>query len=99
MGNAIKFIGVVILAVAAFAAGWLGREYQLLGSRYRLTQPLSLAVEGKSAGTVPAGVVLYHYRALGEIDTYMVFVNTKRLDVLRREQPAAAFEIVPVEIH
>lgn len=77
---------MTILIVGAFAAGWYWREYQLLeGPRYVVAQPLELGVASTNDGKLPAGAVLYHYRDLPEISTFVLFVNTKRLDALKAD--------------
>ena len=37
-------------------------------------------------GVLPAGTILYQYRLLPEIATYIVFINTKNLDVLEEHE-------------
>ena len=82
--RALQISIVAILIVGTFTTGWYSREYQLLeGPRYLLTQPLELGVASNNSGKLPAGAVLYHYRDLPEISTYVLFVNTKRLDALK----------------
>jgi hypothetical protein len=95
-------MGLSILSVAAviFIAGWYAREYELLnGPRYALTQPLKLSAGLNSSGELPAGTVLYRYRALGEIDAFVVFVNTKRLDALHIQPSGKAFLRSPIEAY
>ena len=82
--RALQISIVAILIVAAFGAGWYWREYRLLeGPRYVLAQSLELGVASNNNGRLPAGAVLYHYRDLPEISTFVLFVNTKRLDALK----------------
>ena len=84
--RALQISIVVILIVGAFAAGWYWREYRLLkGPRYVLAQPLELGISSSNTGKLPAGAVLYHYRDLPEISTFVLFVNTKRLDALKAD--------------
>jgi hypothetical protein len=90
----------VALAVPSFGAGWYWREYRLLeGPRYTVTQPLDLSAASPNNGRLPAGAVLYHFRDLPEISTYILFVNTKRLDTLKLDQRSTdkSFVVVPVE--
>lgn len=47
---------------------------------------VTLQVSPDSIGVLPAGSTLYGHRALGEIATYKVFINTKRLDLLKESE-------------
>lgn len=93
-------LSILLVAVVMFVAGWYAREYQLLdGPRYTLAQPLKLETRSNTSGDLPAGTVLYEYSVLGEIATFVVFVNTKRLDVLRLEPSGKAFLRSPIEAY
>jgi hypothetical protein len=98
--RALQIVIVATIAVASFGAGWYWREYQLLeGPRYVLAQPLELGLASNSNGKLPAGAVLYHFRDLPEISTFLLFVNTKRLDALKPDQrnKDKSFVVDPVE--
>jgi hypothetical protein len=96
----LQLLIVAFIAVISFAGGWLGREYRLLdGPRFILNQPLViLSTSPSTEGRLPSGTVLYHYRTLPEISTYVAFVNTKRLDALRPLQDTRAFLVDPIEV-
>ncbi len=94
-------LALAAVAVGSFFAGWFAREHRLLDAqRYVLRSPLKLSGSaGNSDGVLPAGTVLYPYRNLPEISTFMVFVNTKRLDTLRPEIGGESFLVAPVEAY
>ncbi len=93
-------LALLTVAVGSFFVGWFAREYRLLdGPRFLLGQPLKLLAAGNDPGSLPTGTVLYQYRVLPEISTFVVFVNTKRLDALRTESGGKPFLVAPVEAH
>jgi hypothetical protein len=98
--RALKSLALATIAIGSFGAGWYWHQYRLLeGPRYVLTQPLELGVTTSGNGKLPAGAVLYHFRDLPEISTFVLFVNTKRLDALKLDQrnKDKSFLIDPVE--
>ena len=62
-----------------------------------LAQSLKLETRWNAFGELPAGTVLYRYRELPEIATFVVFVNTKRLNALQVEPSGKAFLVDPAE--
>src|SRR5258706_14543146 len=84
--RALKVFLLAATVLVSFGAGLFWRQYQLLaGPRYLLTQQLELSARSTNNGTLPAGAVLYDYHSFGpdDISTFVLFVNTKRLDALK----------------
>ncbi|CAK8717178.1 hypothetical protein GCAAIG_06605 [Candidatus Electronema halotolerans] len=81
--NILKGTGVLVLMVASFLAGILWSKHHLLESGpMLLTSSLTLASASNGKGTLPEGTILYPY-SKHDTNTYVVFVNTKNLDLLK----------------
>ncbi|WP_394129643.1 hypothetical protein [Shewanella maritima] len=79
-----KFIGIILGFIFCFIAGVFWQKWQLLESgAVELTTPLTLQSSPDAIGELPKGTILYPYSSTGSIETFIVFVNTKNLDLLK----------------
>jgi hypothetical protein len=84
INNFIKFISILIFGILCFSGGFLLQKHKLLESEiYELREPLVLQASPDHEGLLPKGTVLYHYSSGPSTDTYVVFVNSKSLNVLK----------------
>ena len=79
-----KYISVIVLLTAAFTAGVFWEKHRVLESGpLQLTSPLQLVGEKGDSGLLPKGTIMYPYLDGPSINTYVVFINTKSMDVLK----------------
>ncbi|WP_119394391.1 hypothetical protein [Salinibius halmophilus] len=93
-----KVIAIILGFIACFFAGSYWQKYKLLESRpVQLTEPLALQTNPEAIGELPKGTILYPYSSNGSIDTFIVFVNTKSLDLLIPHKFEQQFTIAPID--
>ena len=99
MKIALKVIALTILLVAAFLAGRLHQQHQLLNSgRYITTQPLKLySNTGAPSGVLPQGVTLYDFGGPDEFPHFLLIVGIKALNTLQPAKGDDGFSRVPAE--
>lgn len=91
------FTVIVSLAIGVFI-GLLWSKHNLLHyGPLVLTEPLELLAEDNHTGTLPKGTILYSYTSGPSSETFVVFVNTKRLDVLERHIFEHNYTVAPID--
>ncbi|WP_074866677.1 hypothetical protein [Atopomonas hussainii] len=84
MKQKLKIIFTALGFIAFFFAGAFWQKWQLLESGvFKLTKPLKLQASPDTTGTLPAGTTLYKYASAGEIETFVIFLQTKNLGLLK----------------
>lgn len=86
MYKSVFVLCVLILCVASFLGGRFFYSYQLFsGKRFVLLEDIELQTgeRGEKRGVLPADTVIYRYRVLPEITTYVILVNIKEHNVMR----------------
>ena len=82
--KSLKLIVVLILVPVIFVAGIMWEKHRVLESGpLQLISPLKLTGENGSSGQLPEGTVLYPYSHGPSINTYVVFINTKHMNLLK----------------
>lgn len=96
----IKSLLLSAIMVLSFFAGTVYEKYSLLeGRRFKLTESLTMQTGQNETGILPKDVVLYEYDSGHSVGTYVVFINTKRNDVLELISFEERFTLVPVEVY
>lgn len=94
----IKLMTVLILSPLIFVAGILWEKHRVLESGpLQLIAPLKLTGENGNAGQLPEGTVLYPYSHGPSISTYVVFINTKHMNLLKPINFEHYLTISPIE--
>ena len=74
---------IVFISVLSFWVGaWWEKSHIAKWSKSELTSSIEVQLSPNNVGSLPAGTVLYEYRELPEITTYVVFVNLKERNIL-----------------
>ncbi|WP_394495603.1 hypothetical protein [Shewanella sp. ENK2] len=93
-----KLIAIILGFIACFFAGSYWQKYQLLESGpAQLTEPLLLQSNPSAIGELPEGTILYPYSSDGGIETFVVFVSTKSLDLLIPHKFEQKFTVAPID--
>ena len=79
-----NIIGYIVLVVVMFLTGVFWEKQRILESGpLELTSPLTLNNERGALGKLPEGTILYPYSHGPSINTYIVFINTKNMNLLK----------------
>ena len=92
---------VIIIAIISFGAGawWKNRSFDSM-ARFRVVSPLDIQVSPQNIGRLPSDAVLYEYRTLPEITTYIMFVNLKETHTLVADEQSDKPNIIkPVDAY
>ncbi|WP_153912779.1 hypothetical protein [Shewanella sp. TC10] len=93
-----KFIGITLGFIFCFYAGAFWQKWQLLESgAVELTKPLTLQSSPDAIGELPKGTILYPYSSTGSIETFVIFVNSKNLDLLKLHTFEQRLTVVPID--
>ncbi len=96
----IRYLAVSAIIALSFFAGTVYEKHSLLeGKKFKLTEPLKMQTGRNETGILPKDVMLYEYDSGHSVGTYIVFVNTKRNDVLEQISLEKRFTLVPVEVY
>ena len=79
----LRYFLLILVAAISFGAGAFWHKWQLLESDpVSLTQTLSVQASPENIGMLPKGTVLYPYSDGPDIETYIIFVNSKYLNAI-----------------
>jgi hypothetical protein len=82
--NILKVILVFVFGVVCFVLGSFWNKASLLESNVvELMQPLTLQHSPDNLGILPAGTKMYSYQSGPSTETFVVFVNTQNMSVLK----------------
>ena len=96
--KALKYISVTFLLVVAFTAGVVWEKHRVIESGpFQLTSPLILSGEQGKTGQLPEGTVMYPYSFGPSINTYVVFINTKNMNLLKPISFENYLTVSPIE--
>ncbi|GIB35110.1 hypothetical protein VCSRO91_3662 [Vibrio cholerae] len=94
----LKFISTILGFIFCFSAGVFWQKWQLLESgAVELTKPLTLQSSPDAIGELPKGTILYPYSSTGSIETFVVFVNTKNLDLMQIHNFEQKLTVTPID--
>ncbi|SIT03293.1 hypothetical protein [Neptunomonas antarctica] len=78
-----RYFVLILVSILSFAAGAFWFKWQLLESKpVSLTQTLSVQSSSDNIGVLPKGTILYPYSDGPDIETYILFVNSKYLNAI-----------------
>ena len=90
------FLSLALLAIG-FGAGVLWNKYDFLNRPIVLTEALVLQESPNQIGSLPKGTVLYPYSYGPSIPTFVVFVNTKDLNLLKPIEFDRPMTVAPLD--
>ena len=80
----IRIVSIILFGVFCFVSGILWQKHKIIQTNiFELQEPLILQVSPGNEGFLPKGTILYHYSNDLDIDTFIAFINTKNLDVMK----------------
>ena len=93
-----KTVLLLISLLVAFFAGSYWEKWKLLNSGPVVSsKPLKLQNSPEKIGELPEGTVLYSYSSDYGVETFVVFINTKNLDVLNKHEFDKASTLAPID--
>ena len=94
----LKYIGIIVLIILSFTAGAFWNHYSFLNQgAFQLNSSLKLQSTENDDGLMPKGTVFYPYSYKGEIATFVVFVNTKNLNLLEPVKFENSSTVSPID--
>lgn len=96
--NILIYISLLILLAVTFSAGVLWEKHRIIESGpLQLTSQLKLSGGKGNVGQLPEGTVLYPYSIGPSINTYVIFINTKHMNLLAPVKFENYLTISPIE--
>ena len=90
----------LLLSGSSFSIGIMWSKHQLLNKgALELNESLSLQISPENIGILPKGSILYPYKYHGEIATFIMFVNTNRLNSLDPISFEHKFTVSPIDAY
>lgn len=94
----LRYFLLILVSAISFVAGAFWHKWQLLESDpVSLTQTLSVQASPENIGVLPKGTILYPYSDGPDIETYMVFVNSKYLNSIEPVQFQNHLTVAPLD--
>ena len=98
MNKSLYIFSLIGVAALAFISGIFWSKHELLdNSTFKLLKPLTLQTTPTATGELPVGTILYKYSNGNDIDTFIVFVNTKDLKYLESTKLDRLFTVAPLD--
>ena len=93
-----KYFVLIIVSILSFIAGAFWFKWQLLESKpVSLTQTLSVQSSPDNIGVLPKGTILYPYSDGPDVETYILFVNSKYLNAIEATEFENIMTIAPLD--
>ena len=93
-----RYFILIAISVISFFSGAFWYKWQLLeSSPVYLTQTLSIQATPKNIGILPKGTVLYPYSNGPDIETYIIFVNSKYLNAIKPAEFKNYMTVAPLD--
>lgn len=90
---------IFLLCCLFFIAGMYYQKWDLLESgTVKLTTDLELQASPENMGLLPKGTIMYPYSS-GDTETFVIFVNTKNLNVLKAVQLKQPMTVAPINAY
>ena len=94
----LKLFSIIVLSAVCFLGGVYWHKSSLFNtSAFITTQALTLQQSSDHLGVLPVGTTLYAFNSGPDTETFIIFVNTKNLNVIEPIEFENGMTISPID--